>query len=780
MEVNKSNQPTSFINKNKIIKFTTNSNSSLEKLYQKNLPFTNSSINFDSNAHTNIYNLNKNLYSLESQKENQTSPFEQIRSNKKPNIRFINCKNQKNSFRNYLQSKSFNIPQYFRLTNKKTIYEENEKNNVNDLIKYKKVLYSSFPIQYNNKLANKAKQYNKEIRKRNDIKNLRLKSSKEKDNIKHYSFYKYEKYMEKIEKEEINAYKTMQKKKKEINIQKIFNDKSSNTKSKMNSNISKNNSINIIKGLNKSIASGREILIQSNKSLLLSNILSNKNEINENNSYSNNKSLFVRIPIKNSSKNLIFNDDSDNSGTSEFPIIINNYQVKRTGIRKLKKTNTVMFRNVLLNQFRKEQKLFDSEEISESSKGLKSAKANKIGKMELLNLSDDLDKRKKNNRDDKIKFEKIKPAPMKNEEKKVKDKEIFENVRKNYFQTREKMIRITRKNLFEQKLLFNKILKIDKNKNKNKKNKSKFNPFYNLNYKHEVEETGKRKKILNKYYIKNLEQNQFSVRLKNKSRMSFITNNNNSINASQINLVSQVNDLKSEYFSVYDYFNNENENSYRNIEDKNKYIIKVNQDENLFNLKEIENIDNIINFDGNEKEEIKNVEEKNKIKLDEMKLSEMIKGEKKKEFENEIFKKYEKAIKNNEKKEGLQKKLITNEMLEEASNRFFSLLKENEKIIESSKKAEEAELFIEFREKMNSLAKYSKRELNLYIFRNYQVINNLLEECKRDKQRENRINGFIQILREDLEEIYNRREYILKFLKVLDYQPFPNYTLNDS
>ena len=119
-------------------------------------------------------------------------------------------------------------------------------------------------------------------------------------------------------------------------------------------------------------------------------------------------------------------------------------------------------------------------------------------------------------------------------------------------------------------------------------------------------------------------------------------------------------------------------------------------------------------------------------------------------------------------------------MLEEASNRFFSLLKENEKIIESSKKAEEAELFIEFREKMNSLAKYSKRELNLYIFRNYQVINNLLEECKRDKQRENRINGFIKILREDLEEIYNRREYILKFLKVLDYQPFPNYTLNDS
>ena len=442
-----------------------------------------------------------------------------------------------------------------------------------------------------------------------------------------------------------------------------------------------------------------------------------------------------------------------------------------------------MFQNTFLKKFREEQLLFDSEASNESSKDQLSAEVNKIRKKDLLNLSDDLDTNKKNQGIDKIKFDKIKSTPMKSQEKQLKDKEIFENLRKNYFQRREKMIRMNRKNLLAQKLLLEKIVEIDKNNNKNKKYRSKFSPFFNLNYKYEDEEMSKRKKkILDKYYKKNLNQNKFSVRLKNKSSMSFLTNNNNSINASQLHLISQANDLKSEYFSINDYFNNEN--TPRNPEDKDKYIIKMNQNENLINLKEIENIDNKINFDENEKEkkenEINRNKEKDKIKIDEIKLNKMIKEEKKKKFENEFFKKYENIIKAYEKKERLQKKLITNEMLEEAGNIFFNLLEENENIIKSSKKTGDAELFIEFREKMNSLAKYSKKELNLYIFRNYQVINNILEECKRDKQRENRINRFIKILREDLEEILNRREYILKFLKVLDYQPFPNYSLNES
>ena len=790
------NSSTTFLNHNKSVKFSMNNKSTTNKLSHQNLRYVNNNINYDSNAYTNINNIYDAIYNNESQKEIQPPlPLEQIRSIQNLNIRSIKNKNPKNIFRYFPKSRSLNSSPHYRLLNNNSIFEENEKNNTNDLIKYKKVLYSSLSNLYNNPTLNKVRQYNKEIRIRNDVKNIKQRNRNEKDNIKRYSFYKYEEYMDKIEKEEINLYKTMQKKKREINIQQIFHSKfpipkksviinNNNNNNKNNNN--ENNPLNKSKSLNKSKLSNRDILIQSNKSLLISKILTNRNKSSENGNNSNSSSTrrFVRIPIKKSNNKLIFNKESDeDSGSSEMPIIINNYEIKRSGIRKLRKTNTVMFQNIFLKKFREEQLLFDSEASNESSKDQLSAEVNKIRKKDLLNLSDDLDTNKKNQGIDKIKFDKIKSTPMKSQEKHLKDKEIFENLRKNYFQRREKMIRMNRKNLLAQKLLLEKIVEIDKNNNKNKKYRSKFSPFFNLNYKYEDEEMSKRKKkILDKYYKKNLNQNKFSVRLKNKSSMSFLTNNNNTINASQLHLISQANDLKSEYFSINDYFNNEN--TPRNPEDKDKYIIKMNQNENLINLKEIENIDNKINFDENEKEkkenEINRNKEKDKIKIDEIKLNKMIKEEKKKKFENEFFKKYENIIKAYEKKERLQKKLITNEMLEEAGNIFFNLLEENENIIKSSKKTGDAELFIEFREKMNSLAKYSKKELNLYIFRNYQVINNILEECKRDKQRENRINRFIKILREDLEEILNRREYILKFLKVLDYQPFPNYSLNES
>ena len=339
---------------------------------------------------------------------------------------------------------------------------------------------------------------------------------------------------------------------------------------------------------------------------------------------------------------------------------------------------------------------------------------------------------------------------------------------------------MNRKNLMAQKLLMKKIAEIDKSSEQNKIY-SKFSPFHNLNYKYSNEQINQRKKkILEKYYKKNLDKNKFSVRLKNKSSQSFYTNNN-SINGSH--LFSQANDLKSEYFSINDYFNNEN--TQRNQADKEKDIIKINQNENNIILKEIEKIDNQIQFDDNEQEKeeyIKNKEKErlNKIRMDEIILNNMIKEEKRKKFEAEFFKKYDELLKSHEKKERLQKNLITKEMIEETSHYFFNLLQENEKIIKTSKKEEDVELFIEFREKMNSLAKFSKNELNLYIFRNYPIINHILEECKRDKQRETRINKFIQLLREDLDEIYNKKNYIQKFIKIMDYQPFPNHASVNS
>ena len=85
---------------------------------------------------------------------------------------------------------------------------------------------------------------------------------------------------------------------------------------------------------------------------------------------------------------------------------------------------------------------------------------------------------------------------------------------------------------------------------------------------------------------------------------------------------------------------------------------------------------------------------------------------------------------------------------------------------------EDANLFIEFREKMNSLQRYAKKELNLYIYKNYDIIINILEECKRDKQKEMRINKFLKLLVQDLDEIIFKRKEILNKLQALDYQPF--------
>jgi len=752
----------------------------------------NNNTNFNNNNMSSNINSNiNNIFKHESEKQAFPSmPLDQIKSVKNLNIHVIQSlrnKNKRNSFRYYPKSRSLNNSPHYRIRNRNQ--ESIKSNDNNELIEYKNVLYSSLPNRYNNNMQTKLRQYNNEIRKRNDVKNNKL-GSGEKDNEKQYSFYKYEKYMDKIEKEELDIYKENQRKKNEINIKELFQDKSKfvfkipiqinrfnrfNRNNKFNQlNISTNKSKNLSKLSSNNI---KEELALSNKSLKLSKNLSN-NKSGENNS-NGNSNRFIRIPIKtkesSKDKKIIFKDND--SSSSEIPIIINNYEVKRTGIRKLRKTNTVIMENTLFKKFREERILYDSEPSSELSRDQLSAEANNLRIKDLLNLSDFLERNRKDTVIENIPFEKISSIPMKSHEIKMKENEIFENLRKNYFQRREKMIKLNRKNLLAQKLLLEKIVEIDKTKNgKLKKYRSKFSPFYNLNYKYSDKEMSKRKKkILDKYYQKNLNINKFTVRLKNKSSMSFYTNN--SVNSSQVHLISQANDLKSEYFSINDYFNNDTQ---RNQLDKEKDIIKKNPNEDNYDIKEIENIDNKINFEENEKEifKEKEKEKKIKIKLDEIKLNKMIKEEKKKKFENEFFKKYEKIIQSREKKEQIHKKIITDEMLEETSNNFFYLLEENEAIIKSSKKTEDAELFIQFREKMNSLAKFSKHELHLYVYRNFQTINNILEECKRDKQRENRINKFIKILKEDLEEICNQRYYILKYLKVLDYNPFPNNTMD--
>ena len=727
-----------------------------------------------------------NHHFQESKKENNLlSSMSQIKSTRNnslnleiPLFHSFNNKNQNhykrnNIFRNLPVSKSFNNN---FLNNKDS----------NNLINYKNVIYSSIP-KSNNKIFQKLKKYNAEIRLRNNNINS-------KDNIKNerrYSFYHYEDYMNKIEKEEINMYKKYQQNKNKINIKKIFEDNHTNKIKKISSITSPRD-----KSKTKSELSQEILFNQSNKSLALSNILKNSGN------NSNNNSVYVRIPLKKSEKDVNKsktkekekekNNDNDinnknNESSSELTIIINNYEVKKTGIRKLRKTNTMNnIRCNFLEEFKEEKIFIESEASNGSSPNKLRGQINKALKKNLLNLSDNLGKNKTKNDNNSIKFEKIKSIPfIKNSEKNIKENEIFENLRKNYYIRREKMLKTNRTNLLAQKLLLEKIIEIDKKKKRAQRFKKNFVPFSNLHYKYSQGQINtKKKEILDKYYKKNMSINKFSVRLKNKSSMSFFTNN--SINSSQFNY--NYNDLKSEYFSINDLLNNETTpRDYEISKDKfeNNNIINKEQKKIKFSNNNFENLtvnDNVHeNFiDLNEEKEpklnksIKKDEKKVKIKIDEL-LNNMIKEKQKKKFEKEFFQKYENLMKKREKQEKLKKKkeIITDEMIEEVNNNFFYLLDENERIItKATKKNEDAELFIDFRNKMNSLAKYAKKELNLYIYKNYDIIVNILEECKRDKQKEIRINKFFQFLCQDLDDIIFKRKEILKTLQALDYQPF--------
>ena len=722
----------------------------------------------------------------ESKKENNPlSSMSQIKSTRNnslnleiPLFHSFNNKNQNhykrnNIFRNLPVSKSFN-----------NNFQNNKDSN--NLINYKNVIYSSIP-KSNNKIFQKLKKYNAEIRLRNNNINS-------KDNIKNerrYSFYHYEDYMNKIEKEEINMYKKYQQNKNKINIKKIFEDKHTNKIKKISSITSPRD-----KSKTKSELSQEILFNQSNKSLALSNILKNSGN------NSNNNSVYVRIPLKKSEKDVNKsktkekekekNNDNDinnknNESSSELTIIINNYEVKKTGIRKLRKTNTMNnIRCNFLEEFKEEKIFIESEASNGSSPNKLRGQINKALKKNLLNLSDNLGKNKTKNDNNSIKFEKIKSIPfIKNSEKNIKENEIFENLRKNYYIRREKMLKTNRTNLLAQKLLLEKIIEIDKKKKRAQRFKKNFMPFSNLHYKYSQGQINtKKKEILDKYYKKNMSINKFSVRLKNKSSMSFFTNN--SINSSQFNY--NYNDLKSEYFSINDLLNNETTpRDYEISKEKfeNNNIINKEQKKIKFSNNNFENLtvnDNVHeNFiDLNEEKEpklnksIKKDEKKVKIKIDEL-LNNMIKEKQKKKFEKEFFQKYENLMKKREKQEKLKKKkeIITDEMIEEVNNNFFYLLDENERIItKATKKNEDAELFIDFRNKMNSLAKYAKKELNLYIYKNYDIIVNILEECKRDKQKEIRINKFFQFLCQDLDDIIFKRKEILKTLQALDYQPF--------
>ena len=138
------------------------------------------------------------------------------------------------------------------------------------------------------------------------------------------------------------------------------------------------------------------------------------------------------------------------------------------------------------------------------------------------------------------------------------------------------------------------------------------------------------------------------------------------------------------------------------------------------------------------------------------------------EFMKLFYEKYEN-------KENKEDKDNTEEVYEEANHKYLILLKENDDLIRNYDNKEGIDLFLEFKEKMNSLEKFSKQEFSLYLIRNYKIILNILEEIKRDKQKEFQINGFLKALNEDFDKLYHYKRDISNHIQIFNYQPFYPY-----
>ena len=322
------------------------------------------------------------------------------------------------------------------------------------------------------------------MRLRNDLKNKN--SNIDENNNKKYYFYKYDEYMDKIEKEELNKFKNLQDKKNEVNIKELFEDKSKlNYDELMSQRREIKNHINY---LEKNKLLSNEEFMKYQKRLKLNNILKNKDNININ--------LYPKIPNKIHKKEK--GDKSEESSSSEMPIIIDNYIVKKTGVKKLRRIKTAIFGNALIKKLIDEDILFDNEySFEQNSVDLLSDEVNKIKQDDyLINLSNFLRNEKKNKQAKNMKLENIKSGFKKTRKKKVKisEKEIFDNLRKNYFQRREKMIKLNRKNLIAKKLLLQKIAEMEQFKKRYKRYRSIFDTFHNLNFKYSQKYMNERKK----------------------------------------------------------------------------------------------------------------------------------------------------------------------------------------------------------------------------------------------------------------------------------------------
>ena len=685
------------------------------------------------------------------------------------------------SLDNHNKNNSNNIRQYFFYKDNKTksldYLLDNKNNNESELIHYKNVFYSS--KNKNSHILDKIKNYNSLIRSRN-VQNKKNKGKK-------YTFYKYKEYMSQIEKEEIdNFYK--EKEKNHINIQAIFADTSAKNENKKNKLFQNNFSNEEAKNININYNYKVDIIQEEETNI--------NNENNDNSSKGSEKNKRNSLIKKKKSKKMKKKekDDESESSYSQSDVIINNFENDNKNKQNIenkenieKKENIEILKNIdnTINDILiidKKRKSF--KETMKEENTLFDQENNKDGKRKMTDPDNMQDEQNESPLNEKIDNEMNNPnfnivgfyLEMKSNSK-TKNMKILDLVKKNYMRKKERIMLINKRNQNAQKLLLEKIKEAEKYQKGRRP--SQFMPFFNLKYKYLENESTKNKENiqLKKYYEKNISINKFNVRLKHKSTISYNNNTNNSLNSSINDFFDQFSEFRSNFgninFKENDINNDISKNS-NNEKILDKDIIK----DSTINLNDKESSSNITfprkkgNFYNSSKniipESIKNIisndeakdEEKNE--LDNRKD---MKDDKISEFMKAFFEKYEK----NEKE-----KNITEEIYEDANHKYSILLKENDDIIRNSDK-KESELFLDFKEKMNSLEKFSKQEFSLYIIRNYKVILNILEEIKRDRKKEYQINEFLKALNEDFDKLFDYKRDIFKHIKIVNYQPFYPY-----
>ena len=698
--------------------------------------------------------------------------FSKIRENK---LKYYSMDNQD-------KSNSNNIRNYFFYKDGKTksldnIFDNKNKKENNNLIHYKNVFYSNKKRNSINFL-DKIRIYNDTIRARNEQikkdKKLNLYSEKR------YSFYKYKEYMNQIEKEELDKYKKEKEKQNLINIQEIFCDTtSSGNKSRKNSliikyqnpiqnlniiqskiNLRKNNSNEDLKNIN--LIYKPEIIKEephnSSKNLSKTGKMSKKSSI---------KSI-KRKKKKPKKKKKKENDES--SSYSQSDIVINNFDSSKEKKNNKNKNNNKKYipnsdkkRNSFKNIIDEQKRLFGEEIDIKTNR--KMTDPDNIPEDQKDNNNAEILENEINNTE----FDIYNYMSMKSKQR-AKNIKVYDILKENYLKNRKELMLKNKRNLLAQKLLFEKIKEAEKKQDG--KRPSQFVPFMNLKYKHLEDEAKKHKEemLLNKYY-KKTSFKKYNVRLKHKNSLSV----SNSLNSSINDIMEHYNEFRNIYKNNFE-FKTEEENIIDNNKiDNNDNISKK---ENITN--EINNVilvsnndeENSINNDINDlffKKDDNNISKKEDKTIEENENIRNFKDDKITEFMRIFLEKYEKS-KNNEKDEN-----IPEEAYEFIDNQYLNIMRENDEMIKTSAQKEEVELFLEFREKMNSLEKLSKKDFNLYILRNYITLLSILEECKRDKQKETQINEFLKLLNYDLNMLFYYKKHISHRMKVINYQPFFSY-----